>query len=175
MDQEIELADEILLANDFIGKKVFSKEEGVEIGTVRDLMIDPNLLEVAAIVTDEEKTLKRKIRLVPTIGITAWGQDAIMVSKADVLRTKDEIPEFKHWLSVPDQLIGQDVVSTDGTRLGNLKNIFIDENGRIVKYELHLEENNNPSRYEGKTIVIPSVATHSIGSEVLMVNTNDIA
>ena len=176
MKQKRKFTNDILLAGELITRRVFSTDDNVQVGVIKDLMIDPNLLEVAALVTTEGDVLKRDIYMIPSGEVKTWDEKTIvLVSKADVIRRQDELPECEHWLSVVHELLGQDVITTTGTPLGKLKDIAVDQNGKITGYELNLEETARPADYKGRIDYIPSLSTHSLGEEVLIINAKDLA
>lgn len=175
MNQNSEAAKDTLLSSELIGKVVYSKSDRREVGTIQDLMIEPNLLEVAAIVTTKGDVVKRDLHMIPSGEVKTWGRDEILITKGDVIRNAEELPECEKWLSMSNQLVGQEVITTTGTRLGKLEDIVIDANGRVIGYELEETDYRKPAGYEGRTDHIPSVATHQMGSEVLMINARDLA
>lgn len=156
-------------------KKVFNKREDRWVGIIDDLMIDPNLLEVAAVVTDKGMALKRDMQRVPSIEINEWEDNAILVSRADATHTLINLPEYDKWLSVANQLIGLEVITESGKRIAELKDVSIYGNGRIASYKLEESNRISTTSYEDETNIIPSIATHSLGSELLIVNIEDFA
>lgn len=156
-------------------KQVFNKREDLWAGVIDDLMIDPNLLEVAAVVTDRGKALKRDMQMVPSIEINEWKENAILVDRADATDTLSDLPEYDKWLSVANQLIGLEVITESGERIGKVKDVSIYGNGRIASYKLKESNRISTTSYEDETNTIPSIATHSLGSELLIVNIEDFA
>jgi sporulation protein YlmC with PRC-barrel domain len=82
------------------------------------------------------------------------------------------MPDFDKWVSVHDDLIGEQIITVDGNRLGEVKDLLIGEQGRIEGYVIeeadHLPE--QLTRSDGKHVYIPIIATHSLGSETLIIN-----
>jgi sporulation protein YlmC with PRC-barrel domain len=168
--------NDTLLSRELIGREVFSQKDASKVGVILDLMIDPNLLKVSALVTMDSNLSKRDLHMIPSGEVKTWGhKTVILVSQADVIRKGEELPECKKWLSVSSQLIGQDVITTSGKRLGELEDLSIDEKGRIVSYGIKEAIHTKPTGYQGKTSHIPSMATHQLGSGVLLVNEKDLA
>lgn len=60
-------------SSDLFGRLIISARDGVQLGVVKDLMIDLNLLEVAAIVTDKGELVKRDLSLIPAGEVVLWG------------------------------------------------------------------------------------------------------
>jgi sporulation protein YlmC with PRC-barrel domain len=160
---------------EFKEKKVFNRREDRWVGIIDDLMIDPNLLEVAAVVTDKGMALKRDMQRVPSIEINEWEDNAILVNRAKAIHTLFNLPEYDKWLSVANQLIGLEVITESGKRIGELEDVSIYGNGRIASYKLEESNRISTTSYEDETNIIPSIATHSLGSELLLVNIEDFA
>ena len=135
-------------------------------------MIDPNLLEIAAIVTEQGKALNCDMKLITSINFKEWGQNEILVSPADGIRSLDQFPEKDKWLSVASQLIGSEVMTTSEQPLGVLEDVAIEENGRVAGYEVNDFVPLNGDKV--KRSYISSNATHTLESGRLIINTKDL-
>jgi uncharacterized protein YrrD len=155
------------LSQELNGKLIINITNGEIIAKVIDVLIDPDTHRVAALVTSKGSLLKRKTEAIPGDAVQVWGQDVILVTGSDLITTADDLPNNEKWLSVSDQLKGHEVVSTDGTRLGELNDVVIDAEGRLVSYALGrvFAEEHVAGLHQ-----IAVEATQSIGQDVLIVD-----
>jgi uncharacterized protein YrrD len=158
-------------SRDLEGKSIISATDGQIIAKVDDVMVDPAALRVAALVTSKGGLLRREVKLIPSDRVQVWGQDVILVDQPDVIVKRDELPHTEEWLAVSGQLRGRDVVSTEGTRIGQLEDIVLDSNGELVSYDLGQVFVKDP-QLQSKWI--PARATRSLGQDVLIVDTTQM-
>ena len=172
--------DTISIINELIGMQIISTDKGRRIGTLVDLLLDPNMLEVAAIVTEKGDPLRNDFRAIPSDAVQVWGRDAILVGETEILRAKNELPDIDNWLSFVDNILDESVITTSSRRIGKVQDVLINANGRISVYILHPTES-QPRDRDSKgnkspgVLRIPVLATHALGTEVLMINEKDLA
>jgi uncharacterized protein YrrD len=156
-------------SRELIGKPIISMTNGVSIGKVVDILIDPGTTQVAALVTSRGGLLARGVGIeaIPAQEVQVWGQDAVLVNRPDVITGEDQLPDRQHWLSVVDQIKGRDVVSIDGTRIGQLNDIVLNTQGQLVAYDLAHVLVTGPVAQSKR---IPAEATRSFGRDVLIVD-----
>jgi sporulation protein YlmC with PRC-barrel domain len=75
-----------------------------------------------------------------------------------------------HWLVLTESLFESRVITNKGEHLGNLKDLSINENGEIAGYALKRMDTSKNICYEGKANYIPSIATHSISADLVIIN-----
>jgi uncharacterized protein YrrD len=152
----------------YIGKAIVSIKEGRKIGNVADIVINRDNLQVAAVITSKGAFFNREIEAITADEIEVWGEDVILVAVPDVIKHESKIPERKLWLNLNDSIKGRYVVSVDGTRVGQINDVLIDTNGKLRGYELSKVFISGPVADSKK---ITADATHSLGKDVLVVNT----
>jgi uncharacterized protein YrrD len=153
---------------DLIGKSIVSRSDGQKVGDVSDVIIDRDSLQIAAIAISKGGFFNREITAVPADQVSIWGKDVILVDHSEVVRKEDQIPGRDKWLHVSSDIRGRSVVSVDGTRIGQISDVVVDSQGRIVGYDLSQVYVSGPL---AKSKRIPSTATHALGKDVLIVNT----
>jgi uncharacterized protein YrrD len=149
-----------------IGNPVIGITNGEMLPEVEDLQIDPNALKAAAAITSKESLLNREIEAIPAEQVEVWGQDAILTKQPDVIVQKEELDDRDGWLSASDDIRGFEVVTEDGTRIGTLGDVVLDNQGQIMGYEM------TDVVVEGRVAVanwIDVKATRSLGPDVLVV------
>jgi len=156
---------------ELIGKPVISITNGQNIGSVVDIMVDPDKLALSALVTSKGGLLSRKIEAVRAAEVQVWGMHAILVKEPDVILKGDELYDRQTWMSFSDNLRSRDIVSLDGTRLGAIKDIFIDRQGKLEAYELARIYKEVEGLEEKR---IPVAATQSMGKDFLVVDLRKI-
>lgn len=155
------------LSQELNGKLIINITNGEIIAKVIDVLINPDTHRVAALVTSKGSLLKRKTEALPGDAVQVWGQDVILVAGADLISTPDDLSNSETWLSVSDQLKGHEVVSTDGTRLGELNDVVIDAEGRVISYALgRVFAEEHLAGLDQITVE----ATQSIGQDILIVD-----
>jgi uncharacterized protein YrrD len=155
-------------AKHYIGIAIVSIQEGRKIGSAADIVIDRDNLQVAAIITSKGTLFNREMEAILADDIKVWGEDVILVANPDVIRHENQIEGRNRWLNLNDSLRGRYVVSVDGTRVGQIGDVIIDTHGRLTGYELSQVFIDGPVADHKK---ITADATHSLGKDVLIVNT----
>jgi len=146
---------------------IISVTNGERVGEVEDLLIDPDTYRVAALITAKSGLFAGKAKAILADEVNVWGQDAILISQPNVIVGEAELPEAEKWLSVSDDIKGREVVNPHGIRIGELSDIIIDVNGRIVAYELSKAFAEGP--LAGQKLISIN-ATHSLGQDLLVVD-----
>lgn len=121
---------------DLRGKKIVSVTNGEIIGEVVDVLVDPQARRVAALVTSRGNLFRRETQMLANEDISVIGKHVILSNRPDVVRNSEDIAGRDHWIAVSDHLRGNDVVTSDGTRIGRLQDIIVDPHGEIVGYAL---------------------------------------
>ena len=155
-------------SQEFIGKAVISIADGRKIGTVSDIMIDRDTLKIAAVATSKGNIFNREVEAISAENVEVWGRDVILVTGSDVINKEENMAGKEKWLYVSDHIRGRYVVSVDGQRVGQISDVIVDRDGRILGYELNQVFVEGPL---AETKRIEADATHAMGQDVLVVNT----
>ena len=158
---------EFFSSQDLNGKSIISVSNGQIVGEVDDLMVDPDALRVAAIVTSKGSLFKREVEAIPSEEVEVWGYDVVLVRQPDVIAKEEEQPLVEEWLTVSDQINGKEVVDTDGTRVGQLEDVVFDTKGQLISYKLSQAFVQDPKI---QSLLIPARATQSLGPDVLIID-----
>jgi sporulation protein YlmC with PRC-barrel domain len=156
-----------------LGKEIYIQEGKVLFGTLKDILIDPNLLEIAALVSNQDKFLKRNIELTPTIEIKKLEKNSLFIDRANEIYNQEELPEHKKRFSYVSHLLGLEVMTTTGKRLGELMDVSFYQNGNLADYKLMQTRGYKATEEQGTPHSVPGIATHSLGSELLIINPSD--
>jgi len=119
------------------GLKVIGQTDGTDLGTVKDVIFDHETVEVLALLVSERELFGLiDAQVVPWSEITTIGPDAIMVrSRESVLRAGDDA-RIHAEMSGEKSLSGKAIHTTDGRDLGAFTDIYFEDDGTIVGYEV---------------------------------------
>jgi uncharacterized protein YrrD len=149
-----------------IGHDLISLKDGVRIARIEDIMIDPDTLQLAAVVTSKGRLLNRKVEAVQAENIQVWGKDVLIVSHPDVVQTGDDLPDFQRYVSVLDQLRGREAVSMKGERIGQVEGVMVDPFGKLSALLL--------TKAVAGSKRLPIASVHSLGKDVLILDLSKI-
>jgi uncharacterized protein YrrD len=122
-------------SKEFIGKPVYSLDEGRQLGTVRDIYVDRDLSWLVGVHLGREGLLSRKSLLIPREAIAVFGVDAVLAQRSDAVTDNKQAPESKLWMRL-DDLAGRQVDTPAGSRIGVLGDVLLDDEARIVGFTL---------------------------------------
>jgi uncharacterized protein YrrD len=145
------------------GKTILSVNDGAKIGSVDDVLIDPNSLRVAALTVTSGGVFDRETNYVPASDVNKWGKDAVLVEGREVFRAEADITDRESWISAANKLNGLTMVDSHGTRLGRIEDVLIDDSGKIVSYRI------SDSMMGGSARDIPAETTKAMGEDVVIV------
>jgi len=115
---------------------IVSLEEGIQIGTVKGLVIDSMKMEVCAIVLEQRRWLREQ-RIIPYSKIRSVGNDAITIDQSSNAQKPFNFPEILKLIKEKSDPIGTKVVAENGTILGIVDEYYIDEStGKITSLEI---------------------------------------
>jgi uncharacterized protein YrrD len=119
-------------SSDLRGLAVMDAGSGTKLGAVDDLVVSPDDGEVLAVVLGGGMFGGGKT-YVDMADVRAIGSDAITVEGDGVARAEDAISErIRDAHGSPRKLVGNKVVTREGTFLGTVHDFFIDEQTRRV-------------------------------------------
>jgi uncharacterized protein YrrD len=151
-----------------IGKPMVTVQHGEIIGRVKDVLIDPERYEIAALVLPR-KLLSRKTMVLPRHQVHVFGADVILVKSDEVMVRDESLETVSSLVAVRKQLKGQAVVTEQGIRIGIVDDLYIDESGRAVSFALSKVLVKGPIA-ESKRI--PLSYTRSLGPDVIIVDSS---
>lgn len=119
------------------GLKVIGQADGTDLGTVKDVIFDHETVEVLAILVSERELFGLiDAQVAPWSEIMTIGPDAIMVrSRESVIRAGDDA-RIHAEMSGENSLVGKAINTTDGRNLGAFSDIYFEDDGTIVGYEV---------------------------------------
>lgn len=116
---------------DLVNKMIVSISDGRQIGQVKDLYIDEDLRLLTGVFIGSEGLIRRKTMLIPRESIVVFGIDAVLVKHAEVVKDGEEFTESQQWVRLSD-LRGREIDTPGGTKVGNVGDVIIGEEGDIT-------------------------------------------
>ena len=153
-----------------IGKPLVTIQHGEIIGKVKDVLIDPERYEIAALVVPG-KLFSRKTMVLPRSEVHVFGADVILVKSNEVTVRDDTLENVSSLIAARKQLKGQAVVTEQGLRVGIVDDLYIDEGGRVVSYALSKVYVKGPIASSKQ---IPLGHTRSLGLDVVIVDSKSL-
>ena len=158
----------MIKSRDLIGKPLITITRGEIIGKVKDVLIDPESYEIAALVLPG-KMFSRKTMVLARHLVHVFGRDVILVKSNEVMARDDTLKGVSSLLGVSRQMKGQEIVTEQGVRIGIVGDVLVNETGKVVSYDLarvFIEGPISESRQ------IPLEATRSLGPDVIIVDSS---
>lgn len=145
---------------EIIGLPVISIVEGTELGTVKNLLINPADGSVTILIDDAKWYWGAKF--LPLAAVTGLGEYAITIENSDAILTLTDAPEVEKLIVADLKVIGTKVLTKNGRIQGKVTEIFIDNSGKIVACEI--EDLN------GDTTNIDAQHILTFGKDVLIIS-----
>lgn len=149
----------------FISMPIISLEEGIQIGSVRNLIVDPGKMEIAAIFIDQRGWFREQ-KIIPYSKVKSIGNDAITIDQSANVQKTFNLPEILKLIKEKADPIGIKVITEQGTVLGAVDEYYVDENtGKIVSLEISgkfLE-----SLFKGSAL-LPTEYVRTMGSDIII-------
>lgn len=123
-------------SKDLVGKPVISMDEGRFVGNVKDVYLDRELNWLVGIHLGTEGLLRRKALLIPREAVVVFGVDAVLVANGDVVQDSRELDAADKWLRL-DDLQGRHVDTPGGTKVGDVGDVLLDQEARIIGVKLN--------------------------------------
>ena len=121
----------IVPSRQLLGRPVVSIAEGVRLGTIRDILVNPPTGRVLGFVVQTDAR-ERDTLVVPTEDVSAVGPDAITVQDRSRLRPLASLPELMTTVAQQMPIKGKAVFTREGKHLGQIDDFTLDTQGFTV-------------------------------------------
>jgi uncharacterized protein YrrD len=122
------------LGKDLVDKPIITVNDGRHMGKVKDVYLDKDLTMMTGIFLGREGWVRRKDNYIPTTSVVVFGVDAILIENAEAI-TDSQTTKIEGWLKL-SELVGRDIDTPGGTRLGTVGDVILDTEGRILGFSL---------------------------------------
>ena len=160
----------MIKSKDLLGKPIVTIQHGKIIGKVRDVLIDPERYEIAALVLPGKfRLFGARTLVLPRHQILVFGEDVVLVKSNEAMPRDDTLENVSSLIAVSRQMRGQEVVTEQGMRIGVVDDVLINEKGRMVSYALKRVSVEGPVAASKR---IPLGYTRTLGPDVIIVDSS---
>jgi uncharacterized protein YrrD len=145
---------------EIIGLPVVSINEAKELGTVKELVINPDGGTIAALVLDDGQWY-HGAKLIPFAAIMGIGEYAVTVKHSNAILPISATPDLEVLLAAGIKVTGAKVLTSAGRIQGKVTEMLIDTTGKIVNCEI--------TETTGQLVNISAQDIYTFGKEVLIV------
>ncbi len=125
----------MLTAKSHLNKSLVSITDGKIVGEIKDLYLDREMHQVAAVFLGREGLIKRKTNLLPRAAVHIFGADVWLVTGSDKVVGPEDVPDADTFVLVGD-LRGRDVETEGGTKIGVVDDVVLDAEARLLGFVL---------------------------------------
>ncbi len=161
----------MIKTQDLIGKPIVTMNHGEIIGKVKDVLIDPTMFRVSALVLPPSKMFSKESLVVPRTVIHVFGRDVILVKSNEAMVRDNTLHSVASLLAVVRQMKGRPIATEKGVKVGILNDILIDDDGKIVGYDLSKVFIEGPVAQSKR---VPFRVTRSIGRDLIIVDSKQL-
>jgi uncharacterized protein YrrD len=123
------------LGKDLLNKPIYSLDEGKLLGKAQDLYLNDSLDTILGVFIGSQGLIRRKAELIRSGDVAVYGLDAILVHNNEVITDDTAIPAAKGWIR-REKIIGREVDTPGGTRLGVVGDVIVDSAGAVSGFAL---------------------------------------
>ena len=116
-------------------KPLISITDGKKLGEIKDLYLDQDMRQIAAVFLGKEGLLSRKALMIPRSAVQVYGIDVWLVSGPDTVMGPEGIPESGTFTLIGD-LRGRELQTEGGTKIGMIDHVILDNDARVLGFGL---------------------------------------
>jgi uncharacterized protein YrrD len=156
----------MIKSRDLIGRLIITVTQGEIVGKVKDVLIDPENWQIAALVLPS-KMFSKASNIIPRSVVHVFGRDVVLVKSNEAMPRDDTLDHVASLLAVSGQMKGRPIATDKGVRVGVLNDVFVDETGKVVAYDLAKVFIKGPI---AETKQLPFHVTRSVGPDLIIVD-----
>ena len=159
------------------GLPIVTVRGGEDVAEVRDVIYDPEAGRLVGLTLNKRGFLSgRRREVLPVEAIHTIGKDAVMVMDESDLVGKDEAPDDVSRPPAGRNVLGNDVLTDQGVRLGTVRDLTltVGSRGEVVGYEIEKEGGGQgyiplPAQLavSGTTLVVPTVTEEFVRDDLV--------
>ncbi|WP_227763969.1 PRC-barrel domain-containing protein [Zhaonella formicivorans] len=150
-----------------LGMPIVSLENGEQIGKVKGLILDPQGLNIAALVLEQKGVWFKEARVISFEHIKSAGEHAVTVGHTKYAERASALPQIMQLMKSGVGVIGAKVLTQDGSLLGTVEEFMFDPvTGRITSLEI--SGRLLDSLFKGKAY-LPTEAIVTLGKHAIIV------
>src|SRR5688572_12460605 len=125
----------MITSKELSNKPIISITDGKKLGEVKDLYLDQDMRQVAAVFLGKEGLINRKTLMIARSAVQVYGIDAWLVSGSDTVVAPEGIAESETFTLVGD-LRGRELQTEGGTKIGVIDHVILDNEARVLGFGL---------------------------------------
>ena len=125
----------MITSREHANKPIISITDGKKLGEVKDLYLDQDMRQVAAVFLGKEGLINRKTLVIARSAVQVYGIDAWLVSGSDTVIGPEAIPDSGTFILVGD-LRGRELQTEGGTKIGVIDHVILDNEARVLGFGL---------------------------------------
>ena len=158
----------MITSKDHSGKPLISITDGKQLGEVKDLYLDQEMRQVAAVFLGKEGLISRKTLVIPRSAVQVYGIDAWLVVGSDTVMQPEGIPESGTFTLV-SELRGRELQTEGGTKVAVIDHVILDNEARVLGFGLSRVYAQGPLA-ERKAIVRDAILKLGSAKEPMTIN-----
>jgi sporulation protein YlmC with PRC-barrel domain len=158
----------MITSKELSNKPIISITDGKRLGEVKDLYLDQDLRQVAALFLGKEGLINRKTLMISRNAVQIYGIDVLLVSGSDIVSGPEAIAESGTFTLVGD-LRGRELQTEGGTKVGVIDHVILDHEARVLGFGLGKVYAQGPLA-ERKTIARDAILSVGNTQEPMTIN-----
>lgn len=158
----------MITSKEHSNKPIISITDGKKLGEVKDLYLDQEMRQIAAVFLGKEGLINRKTLMIARSAVQVYGIDAWLVSGSDIVIGPEGIPESGAFTLVGD-LRGREIQTEGGTKIGVIDHVILDNQAHVLGFGLGKVYSQGPLA-ERKAIARESVINLGNAQEPMTIN-----
>ena len=153
------------------GLPVLTLDDGVQLGKVKKVLVDPREKRVAALIVGQRGWNQQKV--LPMSGVYALGSHAVTIERGDVLVAVRDAHEYEALIKEDrTRVVGSPVVTTSGELVGTVRDFEVTGTGSVEA--LYIGKGSFPSFFR-RAPAIPGELVVALGKDAVLVADKVIA
>ncbi len=153
-------------ARELIGKQVVHQATGERLANVQDLLLDPEAGHIIALLVDGGGWFG-EARIIRWNAVVSSGDVIIVQGDQPVIQAHDDA-EVSELLKHDIRMTGTTIISDGGERVGSVGDLFINEAGEVVGFEV------KQGLISGRKF-LPIDKVHVVGKDAVIADTSELA
>ena len=125
----------MITSREHSNKPIISITDGKKLGEVKDLYLDQEMRQVAAVFLGKEGLINRKTLMIDRSAVQVYGVDVWLVSNSNTVQGSGDIPGSETFILV-GELRGREIQTEGGTKIAVIADVILDNEGRVLGFDL---------------------------------------
>ena len=125
----------MIRSRELSNKPLISITDGKKVGEVKDVYLDQDMRQVAAVFLGKEGLINRKTLMIDRSAVQVYGVDVWLVSNSNTVQGPGDIPDSETFILV-GELRGREIQTEGGTKIAVIADVILDNEGRVLGFDL---------------------------------------